>query len=134
VKTFSRATFLEAKAAWDDGDFGWQWQHYRRLAADRGFIFPPAGTKHDDRDVDSPSQRAIIWAAIDENPTELERIIRRSWSWSQVVDQIFGLEARLVDDANESQHDAKWEKDNRPTHREAAMSLGAVLRRLADSA
>lgn len=133
MRTFDRETFLAARQAWDEGEFGWQWRHFRELAAERGFIFPPAGTRHDDREGESPSQRAIVWAAIEENPTELERIIRRCWSWHQVVDQIIGMEARLAEDAGLSDGDAKWEREQRPSSREAATTLKAILERIGDS-
>lgn len=133
MRTFDRETFLAARLAWETGEFGWQWQHFRRLAAERGYIFPPTGSRHDDRESAKPSQRAIVWAAIEENPTELERIVRRCRSWHQVVDQIIGMEARLAEDAGLTESDARWERDHRPTHREAAMSVGDILERLATS-
>jgi hypothetical protein len=134
MRTFDRVTFLAARRAWDEGEFGWQWQHIRRIAADRGFIFPPEGTRHDNRDAASPSQRSIVWSAIEENPTELERIVRRSDSWNQVVDGIFGMERRLADDASFSESSAKWEREQLPTGREATSSIGSILKRIADSA
>jgi hypothetical protein len=133
MRTFDRTTFLAARLAWETGEFGWQWQHYRRIAAERGYIFPPTGTRHDDREAASPSQRAIVWAAIEENPTELERIVRRCSSWSQVVDQIIGMEARLAEDAGLTESDARWEREHRPVHREAVTSIAAVLERIAAS-
>jgi len=134
MRTFDRDTFLAARRAGDDGEFGWQWQRFRRLAADQGFIYPPTGTRHDDREVESPSQRAIVWAAIEENPTELERIIRRSHSWSQVVDQIIGMERRMAEEASFAESSARWDREQTPTHREAVMSIGQVMSRIASSA
>ena len=80
MRTFARSDWLAANAAWDDGDFGYRWQGIRRLAAERGFIYPPSGSVHDDREAQSPSQRAIVWRALEDNPRELGRIVRGSHS------------------------------------------------------
>lgn len=131
--TYSRATFEEARAAWEDGRFGIEWEPYRRLAAERGYLYPPSGTRHDDRETETPSQRAIIHAAIEENPSELRRIVGRSRSWSQVVDQIIGLERRLGEDAELGERDARWERDHRPGYTEAVTAIKAVVDRIAAS-
>jgi hypothetical protein len=133
MRTYDRATFLAAREAWDTGDFGWQWQAIRRIAAERGFLYPPSGSVHDDREVESPSQRAIIWRALIDNPTRTEAIVRRSYSWSQVVDGIIGLEDRLRRELVEVERDEAWERKDEPTHKEAAMRLGAIIRRIGDS-
>lgn len=136
MRTFRSTDWRSAQQAWADGEFGYQWQKYRAIAAERGFIFPPAGTRHDDRDVESPSQRAIVWRAIEDNPTELERIVRRSSSWSQVVDGIIGLEARLREDADEADRIAAWERandDDRVGHEDSVKALGAIMQRIDDS-
>lgn len=130
MRTYSRETFLAAKAAWDDGDFGWQWQPIRRIAAERGFLYPPSGSKHDDREVESPSQRAIVWRALEDNPSQLAKIVGRSRSWSDVVDQVIGLEATLRVDLTERDRDIAWEKASDPDHRESVMSLAAILERI----
>jgi hypothetical protein len=132
MRTFDRATFLAAKAEWESGEFGWQWQRIRRIAAEQGFIYPPTGSRHDDRDSEQPSQRAIIWRALEDNPRELEAIVHRASSWSGVVDRIIGLEARLRTDADYAARDREFDKDE-PTHRQAAMSLAAILTRISDS-
>lgn len=132
MTTYSRATYQEAQAAWADGDYGWQWQAIRRIAADRGFLYPPSGSAHDDRDAEQPSQRAIVWRALQDNPTATEAIVRRSRSWSQVVDQIIGLELRLRDEAGLTERDAAWGRDD-PTHRESVLSLASILGRIEDS-
>lgn len=130
MRTYNRADWLASQQAWDDGEFGYRWQGIRRIAAERGFIYPPSGTRHDDREVESPSQRAIIWRALEDNPTELERIVRRSRSWSQVVDGIIGLEERLRLDLTEAEQVRSWQQDGEPTHRESVMALGAILDRI----
>lgn len=133
MRTFDRDTFLRAQAMWDDGSFGWRWQTIRRIAAARGFIFPPNGTQHDDRDADPPSQRAIIYRALHDNPTNVEVIVRRSTSWGQVVDGIIGLERRMADEADEADRDDAWSRKDEPTGRQAASSLKAILNRIGDS-
>jgi len=134
MRTYSRADWLASQAAWDDGDFGYRWQAIRRIAADRGFIYPPSGTIHDDREVESPSQRAIVWRALEDNPGRLEQIVRRSRSWHDVVDGIIGLEDRLRLDADETQREADWERKDDATPRDAVMSIASILRRIGDSA
>lgn len=130
MKTYSRSDWLAANAEWDAGDFGPRWRRLRAIAAEAGFIYPPTGSAHDDWGVEDQSQRAIVWHALEDNPTELEAIVRRSHSWSGVVDRIIGMEQRLRSDADYRDRDSKWEKDTAADHREAAMSLGAILGRL----
>ena len=134
MRTYSRADWLGSQQAWDDGDFGYRWKTIRDIAAERGFIYPPSGSKHDDREVESPSQRAIVWRALEDNPRELERIVRRSRSWSQVVDLIIGLEERLRLDLTEREQVREWEESGEPTHRDAVMTLSQILGRIGDSA
>ena len=134
MRTYSRADWEASRAAWDDGEYGYRWQAIRRIAADRGFIYPPSGTKDDDREVESPSQRAIVWRALEDNPTELERIVRRSRSWHDVVDGIIGLEARLRVDADEETQVDDWEREQLPDHRESVMALSSIMKRIGDSA
>lgn len=128
MRTFSRADWQAAQAEW--ADFGPRWTTVRRVAAERGFIYPPSGSPHDDRDAEQPSQRAIVYRALEDNPAELLAIIRRSSSWSGVVDRIIGMEQRLRADADYRERDAQWERDEAPQHREAVMSMAAILERL----
>lgn len=128
-RTFSRDDWLAAREAWQDFD-PLRWDRIRRIAAEAGFIYPPTGSAHDDRDAEQPSQRAIVWRALEDNPTELEAIVRRSKSWSGVVDRIIGMESRLRSDADYAERDAAWDKAAEPTHSESVMALGAVLERI----
>lgn len=128
MRTYSRADWTAANEAWSD--FGWQWQAVRRIAAERGFIFPPSGSAHDDRDAEAPSQRAIIWRALVDNPTELAAIVGRASSWSGVIDRIIGLEARLRTDADYADKDAQWSRQDDPTHGEAVMTLADIMSRI----
>lgn len=133
-RSYDRATFQAATAAWDDGAFGWEWAEVRRIAGERGFLYPPAGSEHDDRDSDEPSQRAIIYAALRDNRSKVIGLVARSHSWSQVVDKIIGLEVRLREDADLSERDAEWDRERRPTYREAVQSIAAIVARIGESA
>jgi hypothetical protein len=127
-RTFNRTDWLASQEAWKS--FGWQWQRIREAAAAKGFIYPPLGTAHDDRDADNPSQRAIVWRALNDNPTALYAIVGRSRSWSDVVDAIFGLEARLREDAGLSEKDAAFDKDREPTERDSASTIASMVERI----
>lgn len=132
TRTYDRETFAKARKAWAEGDFrDARWHAIYRLCAERGYIFPPTGTVHDDREDENPSQRAIIYAAMVDQPTELERIMRRSSSWSQVITQLISHVERLREDATRAQDDIDWAARDIPTKRVAAESVGAILRRLA---
>lgn len=133
MKTYSRSDWQAAQAAWDDGEFSYRWQSIRRIAAERGFIYPPSGSFHDDRETSNPSQRAIVWRALEDNPTRLEAIVRRSRSWHEVVDGIVGLEARLRLDADDDDRAQAWERRDDPTEREATQALATIMRRIGDS-
>ena len=133
MRTFSREDWQASEHAWQDGEYGWRWGQLRRIARESGILYPPAGTAHDDRDAESPSQRAIIWRALEDNPTELYAIVRRARSWSGVVDRIIGLESRLRSDADYNQRDIDHEKANDPDHRESASSIASILQRIGDS-
>lgn len=131
MRTYSRDAWLEARAAWES--FGPRWDRVRGLAAERGMLYPPSGSAHDDRDAAEPSQRAIVWRALEDNPTELVAIIGRSSSWSGVVDRIIGMESRLRTDADYRERDAEWQREHEPDGREATASLAAILGRIGDS-
>ena len=133
MRTYDRAAFLKAKEAWESGNFGWQWSTIRQTAAHRGYLFPPTGTVHDDRDAESPSQRSIIWRALEDNPRELVRIVSRCSSWSEVVDRIIGLEDRLRAEAGLAARNREWDAESAPTERDDAMSLARILERITDS-
>jgi hypothetical protein len=133
MRTYSRSDWQAANLEWDEGDFSHRWQGIRRIAAERGFIYPPAGSAHDDRDAESPSQRAIVWRALEDNPAELERIVRRSRSWSQVVDGIIGMETRKRLDADDADALRRWEDGEEPDHREAVQTIAAILDRIDQS-
>lgn len=132
MRTYARDDWHRSSEAWRD--FGPRWAEVRQIAAARGMLFPPNGVAHDDREAAEPSQRAIIWRALEDNPAELKRILRTASSWSQVVDRIIGMEARLRAEAGDNERDAAWDRDQLPDHRTAAMSVAEILKRLEDSA
>lgn len=131
-RTYSREDWFRAKAEWEA--FGPRWGTVRRLAAERGMIFPPSGTIHDDRDAEQPSQRAIVWRALEDNPAGLAKIIGRSRSWNGVVAGIIGLETRLRLDADDLERDVSWDKAGQPDHKEAVRTIAEILRRIGDAA
>lgn len=131
MKTYDQATYRAARRAWAEGDFrDPRWRDVYRLAADRGYIYPPTGTVHDDRDAEQPSQRAIVYAALCDTPDALRRIMARSSSWSQVVAQLIAHVDGLREDADLAEADAGWEREHRPTKRQATETVGAILGRL----
>lgn len=132
-RTYSREAFLEAKHLWESGEFGWQWNRIRRMAAERGYIYPPTGSRHDDREGEAPTQRAIVWRALEDNPRKLEAIVGRARSWSEVVDQIIGLEVRLARDAYDGERDLAWARKDELDGRQATLALKAILTRIGDS-
>ena len=132
TRTYSRDDWFRAKAEWEDFDY--HWNTIRQLARDAGMIFPPSGTKHDDRDAENPSQRAIVYRALIDNPRELHKIIARCRSWNGVVASIIGLETRLRLDADDLERDVRFDKARDPDHIESAQALSSILNRIRESA
>ena len=130
MKTYTRKVYEASRDAWAWGEYGPEWEPYRKAAALRGFIFPPPGTPEDNREDENPSQRAIVWAAICDTPDALLTIIRRSDSWSHVVGQVIGDMASRREDADIGEKDAAWARRGEPSRREAAEAVGAILGRL----
>lgn len=131
TRTYSRSTFEEARAAWEAGNFGQAWEPYRRAAAEAGFIFPPTGTEFDDRDDDEPSQRAVVYRAIEDTPQTLLVLIRRSHSWGHVVAGIVADMGRRREDVDLAERDAAWERRDDPTTEQATTALRGILGRIA---
>lgn len=131
MKTYTRADFEAGRAAWRD--FGPEWGEVKRLSS-AWSVYPPEGTKHDDRDAANPSQRVIVYRALADNPSELRKILCRVRSWNGVVASIIGLETRLRLDADDLERDTKWERRKDPDHIESAQALSAILKRIGDSA
>lgn len=131
MRTYRREDWLAAREAWED--FGHEWTTIRQLAVERGMLYPPSGTAHDDRDAEQPSQRAIVYRALRDNPTELRAIIGRARSWSGVVDRIIALEGRLREDADWRERDEQFDKDQQPSHAESLTALKAIVDRIGAS-
>ncbi len=113
MKTYSRDAFLAARRAWAEGGFGADWEPFRDIAAQRGFLWPPNGTDSDDRDAGSPSQRAIVWRAICDTPRWLAETMRHCDSWSMVVGAILAHEEGMREDATYRERDADGEREFR---------------------
>lgn len=131
MKTYSRADFEEGRRQW--ADFGPEWAEVKRLSSD-WTVFPPSGTRHDDRDAESPSVRAIVYRALIDNPSGLRKILCRVKSWNGVVASIIGLETRLRLDADDLERDTAFDRRGDPDHIESAQALAAILKRIGDSA
>jgi hypothetical protein len=132
TKTYDRSTYAAARRAWAEGDFrDRRWHAIYRLASERGYIYPPTGTVHDDREDEQPSQRAVVYAAMCDQPGELERVMRRSSSWSAVVAQLITHVERLREDADRTQDDVDWKKRDRPPRGAVPEAIASILHRIA---
>lgn len=133
-RTFSREAFVHSQNQWREGEFGGEWLFYRQLAADRGFIFPPNGTKDDSIEDEKPSQRAMIWRAIDETPQMLVDAIRASRSWTEVIAKLMARRDAMRDDLDLRERQIKWDNQDHPTARQAMVHLSDILTKIKDSA
>jgi hypothetical protein len=132
-RTFSRQAFVESQAQWEAGEFSWEWHLVRRRAAERGFIYPPEGSRWDSWEDDNPSQRAILIRAIRETPELLEECIDRSRSWFEVIAKLTqGRDGRREDAELRDRQDA-WDRQDEPTPREALVTLKQIVTRIGDS-
>lgn len=130
MRTFTRADLEAANRAWDEGEFSSEWRDIRHKAAMGGLIYPPSGTRWDSWDDDSPSQRAMLIRAIRETPALLDRCLIGAPSWTVVINRL----TRSRDEWRERTRLEDWEEPERPTHRDAVMTLSQILRRIGDSA
>ena len=131
TRTYERATYERARRAWADGDFrDARWHDVYRLAAERGYIFPPTGTVHDDIEDEQPSQRAIVYRAMCDQPAELRRVMVRARSWSQVVAQLIAHIEGLREDADRTAADVEWERREDLSRAAATERLGSILARV----
>ena len=130
TRSFSRDSWNEAQAMWRAGDFSHEWRPFRHQAAMRGMLYPPEGTKWDSWEDDEPSQRAMLIRAIRETPSLLSEAIARSRTWGDVIAYIL----RRRDDwrAEIAEH-ARIIDEDRPTHRQAVMSIAQILTRIEES-
>lgn len=131
MRTMDASSYRRLTEAWST--FGPRWAEIRRVVASWPSPFPPSGESTDDRDDPEPSQRAIVWRALDWRPAETLAIIRRCRSWSQVIAAIIASEDRLREDAGLAEREAAWYRRQDPTHLEAAQSVGSILTRMRES-
>lgn len=132
--TYTRETWLAASAAWHEGEFEEDaWRAVRVAAAQRGMLYPPSGSRHDDTDAARPSQRAIVWLALDWTPGELLLVIGRSSTWSQVVDGLMSSVNSRRDELDEADLESlrRAEAERWADRRAAPKRLGDILRRAA---
>ena len=132
MRTYSRADFEAAQRAWES--FGPAWHFYRQLAADRGMLYPPSGSKWDSWEDSDPSQRAIIYRAIEDTPRALVDVIKSSRSWSEVVRKLMADLDRRREDADLREKDDEWERRDELTPHQALQSINDILGRIKDSA
>ena len=132
MTTYSRATWQEAQAAWDAGEFSDEWTPFRTLAARQGILYPPSGTRWDSWEDDEPSARAILVRAIRETPALLRMCIRGSRSWSSVIGRLTSARddwrAQLAQAESVVQQRRRDEQADRC---EAHEFLGEIIRRQA---
>lgn len=136
MRTFTRSELDAARDAWDEGDFSDEWRDIRHYAVMGGLIYPPSGTKWDSWGDDEPSQRAILIRAIRETPTTLRRCIRGATSWGMVIDRLLHtLNDEWAEEiAAKERQAARRKAEDSPTYRETVQSIGAIMRRIGDSA
>ena len=130
MRTFDRATFDQARGAWKAGEFGREWIPYRQAMAERGWLWPPAGTRHDDWGAEEPSQRAVIYQAIEERPKALMSAIGRSRSWSDAIAQLLADRRGQEETIRLAEDDARWERRDEATREQATEALRRILRRV----
>jgi hypothetical protein len=131
VRTFSRAEWSAARDAWRDGGYDADtWYRVRYAAACRGMLYPPMGGRGDGCNDPRPSQRAIVYRALDSTPALLFAVIGRSSSWSGVCRDLIraSAEARAESDAEELREDRDAEARRRRDRSAAPRSIGEILR------
>ena len=132
MRTYSGATYREAMSLWESGRFGSEWDKYRRMAAERGFLYPPAGSRFDSFEDEEPSQRAVVYQAIADTPLLLAECIGKSRSWSDVVAKLLRERQVMRDELRLRERDDEWERSH-------AARIGVpepirqLLRRMSDS-
>lgn len=133
VRTYSRDSFLEARRLWETGAFSDEWEPYRRLAAERGFIYPPEGTQWDSWEDDEPSQRALLVRSMRETPKLLAGAIAVSSSWNEVLRRVLAGRDRMREDAMYATRDDGWSRRDELTPPEALRTLADIIGRIQDS-
>ncbi len=132
MRTFRREDWQAAQHAWDG--YSDEWRPWRHQAADRGMIWPPAGTAYDSWDDEEPSQRALLIRAIRDTPDLLHRSIATSRSWGQVIGKLIRQrdewrELTQLEDDYTQRRRLEEEADGR----QSTMALKAIVDRIAAS-
>lgn len=128
-RSFTVEHWREAQAAWSEGEFSDEWPPFRRAAGERGFIYPPEGTKWDSWGDEHPSQRAVLIQAIRERPVALMSAIGQARSWSQAIGLLVAENADVRDGIVEREREAAVRREG-PGYREAVRSLAWIRERL----
>jgi len=131
VRTYSGADLEAARAAWDAGEFSDEWTPFRELAASRGILYPPSGSKWDSWEDSLPSQRAILVRAIRDTPQLLGACIGSSRSWSEVVSRLLEAVGEWREQvARGEAQEARRRHAEDPTRVAAIDAVGNIFRRL----
>lgn len=130
MRTYNRASWVEAQALWDEGGFSPEWRNVRHAAAMRGMLYPPEGTKFDSWEDDQPSQRAMLIRAIRETPKLLDAAIARGSSWGEVIAYLVRRRDEYREQGYLEDRATARRREDDPTHIESAQALAGILARL----
>lgn len=132
MRTYSRDDWFRAKDAWTTFH-GPLWDAARK-AASSWTIWPPSEQGQDWRDAPHPSQRIIVWFALESRPGQTLDLIRRSSSWSGVVDRIIAAEHSIRRDIDFDEEAAELERRyQRQQYRTDIQSVGELIAKIQDS-
>lgn len=130
MRTYRREDFLAAREAWDKDFDHDDWGPFRAAAAERGMLYPPSGSKLDSWEDPKPSQRAIVYRAIQDTPEALMDAINESRSWSEVIGKVMLDMHGRREYVRMAEEDAAWE---RKQYRGPMESIGNILTKYRDS-
>jgi hypothetical protein len=132
MRTFNRTDWEASLAEWEAGQFSDEWRNVRHLAAMRGMIYPPTGTKWDSWEDDEPSQRAMLIRAIRETPRLIEEIVGQSRSWHEVIAKLTARRDELREDSWRETRREDLERDEL-TPQESTALIADILTKIRDS-
>lgn len=130
MRTYSRRDFEAARDAWDKDFDQDDWGPFRAAAAERGMLYPPAGSKFDSWEDPKPSQRAILYRAIVDTPETLMDAINSSRSWSEVVGKVMLDLHDRREYVRMAEEDRAWERQQ---YRGPMEAIGTIIGRVRDS-
>lgn len=132
MRTYSRDVHDQSLAAWLTFK-GPRWAQVRS-ACQSWTIFPPSSEGQDWRDAPHPSQRVIVWFALENRPAETLDMIRRARNWTGVIDRIFASEGQIRSGIKWAEEEADLERAyQREAYRGSMLSIGELLGRMNDS-